>query len=177
MRLPFRDRSFGHLGLSLALITLLSLSSGCGLQLRGGLAVPERLQSLYLQGDERSPIFQTVERSFESSGVTLVNSAAQAPYQINLIRAQHQRRSASLNENAKTQEYELRAQLSYSIEDNSGAILVKPTEIYTERTYGYDEDHVNAKEAEEELLLQEMRENLARQLVRRYLKLAEINSR
>lgn len=169
-------RRFGHLGFSLVLIAVLGLSSGCGLQLRGGLAVPERLQSLYLQGDERSPIFQTVERSFEFSGVTLVNSAAQAPFQIKLIRAQHQRRSVSLNENAKTQEYELRAQLSYSIEDHAGTNLVKPTVIYTERTYGYDKDHVNAKEAEEELLLQEMRENLAQQLVRRYLKLAEIHS-
>lgn len=169
--------SAGYLVLKLALIAVLCLSSGCGLQLRGGGAVPERLLSLYLQGDERSPIFQTVERSFESSGVILVNSAELAPYQINLIRVQHQRRSASLNERAKTQEYELRAQLSYSIQDSAGTILVKPTEIYTERTYSYDENSVNAKEAEEELLRQEMRENLAQQLVRRYLKLAEIYSR
>lgn len=169
--------SFGYLGLNLALIAMLSLSSGCGLQLRGGIEVPERLQSLYLQGDERSPIFQTVERSFESSGVVMVNGVEQAPYQINLIRVQHQRRSASLNERAKTQEYELRAQLSYSIQDNAGTILVKPTMIYTERTYSYDANRVNAKEAEEALLLQEMRENLAQQLVRRYLKLAEIHSR
>jgi LPS-assembly lipoprotein len=161
-------------GLMPALIAGMILSSGCGFQPRGAIPVPEQLKTLYLQGDERRTIYQTVERSFESSGVILVTSAEQAPYQINLISVQHQRRSASLNENAKTQEYELRAQLRYSIQDSAGTILVKPTEIYTERTYSYDANSVNAKEAEEALLRQEMRENLAQQLVRRYLKLAEI---
>ncbi|MEH6822675.1 MAG: LPS assembly lipoprotein LptE [Motiliproteus sp.] len=164
-------------GLKLALIALLTLASGCGFQPRGVIAVPEQLKTLYLQGDERSAIYQTVERSFESSGVVLVNTPEQAPYHINLIGIQHQRRSASLNERAKTQEYELRSFLSYEIQDSMGAILVKPTQIYTERTYSYDENSVSAKEAEEALLRQEMRINLAQQLVRRYLKLAEIYSR
>ncbi len=165
---------YARLGLYPVLIAMLSLSSGCGFQPRGVIAVPEQLKVLFLQGDERRTIYQTVERSFESSGIILVTSAEQAPYQINLISVQHQRRSASLNEDAKTQEYELRAQLRYSIQDNAGALVVKPTEIYTERTYSYDANSVNAKDAEEALLRQEMRENLAQQLVRRYLKLAEI---
>tara|TARA_R110002167_G_scaffold17777_17_gene67592 strand:+ start:9719 stop:10267 length:549 start_codon:yes stop_codon:yes gene_type:complete len=168
---------FRYLGVSLALIAIISLAAGCGFQPRGAIPVPDRLKTLYLQGDERSAIYQTVERSFESSGVVLVDAPEQAPYRINLISVQHQRRSASLNERAKAQEYELRALLMYEIQASDGASLVDATEIYTERTYSYDENSVNAKEAEEALLRQEMRENLAEQLVRRYLKLAEIYSR
>ena len=151
---------------------MVSILSGCGFQLRGSIPIPTELQTLYLSGDERSAIYQTVERTFVSNGVKLVDSAEQAPYQIRLLGEQQDRRSASLNERAKTQEYELRAQLRYQILDSEGVEAVKATQIYTERTYRYDENSVNAKESEEALLRKEMRENLAGQLVRRYLTLA-----
>ncbi|MEH6473797.1 MAG: LPS assembly lipoprotein LptE [Halopseudomonas sp.] len=168
---------FSRQGFLLALFVIATLIGGCGFQPRGVISIPDSLKTLYLQGDERSVIYQTVERTFESTGVELVDSPELAPYQVRLIKEQHQRRSASLNERAKTQEYELSALLSYDIQDNAGKTVVKTTHIYTERTYSYDENSVNAKEAEEILLRQEMRENLAGQLVRRYLKLAEIYSR
>ena len=161
---------------ALLLALLLSAVSGCGFQLRGVIAIPEHLKTLHLEGDQRSAVYQTVERTLEANGVELVENAQLAPYRIRILRESFDRRSASLNERAKTQEYELRANLSYDIQDNQGQTAVDATEIYTERTYSYDENSANAKESEEALIRQEMRENLAGQLVRRYLKLAELSS-
>ncbi|WP_421861835.1 LPS assembly lipoprotein LptE [Motiliproteus sp.] len=158
-------------------LTLLGMLSGCGFQLRGVTPIPDELRTLHLQGNERSAMYQTVERTLKSSGVSLVDSAQQAPYTIELISDSLDRRSASLNTRAKVEEYELRARLRYQILDSEGEVAIPETELYTERTYDYDENSVNAKEAEEALLRKEMRQTLAGQLVRRYLSLAEQQSR
>lgn len=163
-------------GSALLLIVLLTVISGCGFQLRGSIAIPDELKVLHLAGNKNTAIYQAVAKILQSNEVELVGSAELAPYQINILGEKLDRRSATLNTRAKTEEYELRTTLNYSISDSDGNELIKPTAIFTERTYSYDENNVNATTAEETLLRQEMRENLAAQLVRRYLKLAETQS-
>ncbi|MEH6650217.1 MAG: LPS assembly lipoprotein LptE [Motiliproteus sp.] len=164
---------FNRQGPVLLLIALLAVLSGCGFQLRGAIAIPDELKVLHLAGDKNTAIYQAVAQILQSNEVELVDSPDQAPYQIKIVGEKLSRRSASLNTRAKIEEYELRTTLTYSISDSEGNELIEPTAIFTERTYSYDENNVNATTAEESLLRQEMRENLAAQLVRRYLKLAE----
>ncbi len=171
--LALLNRQFSRQFPVLTMIALLTLVSGCGFQLRGVIAIPDQLKVLHLKGNNTSALYQAVEQYLQSSGVELVDSPEQAPYQIELLNEKLDRRSASLNSRAKIEEYELRTTLTYTVRDDKGETLIKPTQIFTERTYGYDENNVNATTAEEVLLRQEMRENLAGQLVRRYLKLAE----
>lgn len=159
--------------LTLVLIALLTFVSGCGFQLRGAIEVPDQLSILHLEGNQNSALYQAVERYLQSNDIVLVDTPEQAPYQIELLGEKLGRRSASLTSRAKIEEYELRTTLTYTVRDMAGATLIEPTQIFTERTYSYDENNVNATAAEEALLRQEMSENLAAQLVRRYLKLAE----
>lgn len=158
-------------------LALLGTLSGCGFQLRGVTPIPEELRTLNLKGNERSAMFQTLEQTLKNSGVRLVDSGQQPPYSIELLSDSLDRRSASLNTRAKVEEYELRAKLRYRVLSSDGEVAVPETELFTERTYDYDENSVNAKEAEESLLRKEMRQTLARQLVRRYLTLVEQQSR
>ncbi len=158
---------------AILLTALLTLVSGCGFQLRGLVDIPDHLKTLHLKGDNNSALFQTVKRTLETNGVVLVTRPELAPYQLELLGEKQERRSASLNTRAKAQEYELRTHLNYSIVDRDGVTAVAATDIFTERTYNYDENNVNATTSEEASLRQEMRETLAGQLVRRYLKLVE----
>ncbi|WP_210396395.1 LPS assembly lipoprotein LptE [Motiliproteus sediminis] len=153
-------------------LSLSLLLAGCGFQLRGLVAVPEALQTLTLEGDSSTPVYQTLERQLRANGIELVSPPRETHYRIALYSEGFNRRAASLNTRGKTEEYELRSQLRFEIFDRNGDSATGPLEVSAERTYRYDENNINAMQAEEALLRDELRQNIASQVIRRYLALA-----
>lgn len=149
-----------------------SLLLGCGFQLRGLIQVPEALKRVYLQSPPASQVALPLERQLKANGIQLLE-AQEADFQLVLLSERHDRRAASLTSRAKTEEYELRSQLNFTILDNQGEPLIEPQALLVERVYRFDENNINAKDAEEALLRREMYQDLARQVVRRYLSLAQ----
>ena len=56
----------------------------------------------------------------------------------------------------------------FSIADASGATLISASEIRAERVYSFDPTNFVSNEEEEELLVEEMRQDVAGQIVRRF---------
>ena len=148
------------------------LLAGCGFQPRGLASVPEALQTVSLIGNNSSQVYQALERRLRSNGIEVIGDTRPTRYQIKLYSEAFNRRAASLNSRGKTEEYELRAGLRFEIFDADKHSLTGPLDISTERTYRYDENNINAMQAEEEQLRRELRENLAGQVIRHYLALA-----
>lgn len=148
------------------------LIAGCGFQPRGLVSVPEALQRVSLQGNNSSRVYQALEKRLRINGIDVVSAVGGARYQIRLYSEGFKRRAASLNTRGKTEEFELRANLSFEIFNADNSSVTGPLDISTEQTYHYDENNINAMQAEEELLRGEMRNNLASQVIRRYLSLA-----
>lgn len=160
-----------RLSLPLILLSALLLSA-CGFQLRGYTEIPDGLKQLYLDAPKQTATVRTLKRLLEANDIQLLSSNSGAPYQLSILNEEHQRRAISLSSAAKTEEYELRSSLTFQVTDEDGTVLIPATRIYNERVYRFDEDNVTAKGAEEALLREEMQNNLAQQLIRRYLSLA-----
>ncbi len=166
--------AFGNLHSLKAVLVLLlcALISSCGFKLRGSVEVPDSLKRVYLSSSKETATLRSVRKLLKGNGVQLVGSPEAAPYQLQILSESSERRAATLNSQARTEEYELRSSLRFQILDRNNQPVLKPVELLTERVYTFDQDNVNAGDAEEALLRREMRDDLARQLVRRYLGLA-----
>lgn len=145
------------------------LLSGCGFHLRGTVDVPESLRHVYVTGDNpRSPIVQSLQRSMRASGVELSSSAASAPYTVYISNEQEDKRSISVDEQAAAAEFQLRHYVSFELRDPKGSPLVGPDQLISERVFVNDITNVVGKRDEERLIREEMRRQLAGQIMRRY---------
>ncbi len=150
------------------------LVTSCGFQLREEQQLDDRLRTLYLAAERNSDTLRTVRSQLERNGVRLLEHPGPEGLYLQIISENHGRRAATLNSRAKTEEYELRSQLVFQVMQADKTPLLEPVTLIAERVYGFDENQVNAKEVEERQLMQEMRQDLARQLVRRYLALPRV---
>jgi LPS-assembly lipoprotein len=143
--------------------------SACGFHLRGDLTVPEELREVKIKGDTKSPVIRHVNRLLQTNAIRISEEAIN---QIEFLGERHGRRAITLNSRAKTAEYELRSEIRYQVTGKDRQILFGPETLLVERIYTFDENSVNAKEAEESLLRKEMQQSLARQVVHSYLSIS-----
>ncbi len=145
------------------------LLGACGFHLRGAVDVPESLRNVYVTGENpRSPIVMNLQRSMRASGVELSSSAATAPYTVYISNEHEEKRSISVDEQAAAAEFQLRHYISFELRDPKGSPLVGPDQLISERVFVNDITNVVGKRDEERLIREEMRRQLAGQIMRRY---------
>ncbi len=150
--------------LILALATL--VVAGCGFQLRGNVDVPEEMRELELvMPAGRSTLRTELTRTLRANGIELV---AAAPQQLEILEEKQGRRSASLDEKVKVDEYELRTEVHFQVL-RGDKLLVPPSIARTERVYSYNSDAITAANEQADLLRREMQQDIAKQILRRYV--------
>lgn len=146
--------------------------TGCGFQLRGQLDVPDHLRQLQLV--QNSNHHRLTASLVETMRLNQLEVTANAPYRLEIIKAVDKRRTVSLDRNANVDEYELTLEVEFQVSrTGEEKPVLKPQRMSTERVYTYDADAATAASEQEELLKQEMSDDLARQIVRRYLKISD----
>ena len=146
---------------------LLAGITGCGFQLRGQLEVPEHLRQLTL-------VQHTGPHRFTNSLITTLQQnqlqvISDAPYRLELLRILDDRRSVTLDRAARVDEYELTLSVYFQVTNRKNELVQSEQVLSTQRVYTYDANAATAVAEQEELLKQEMADDLARQVVRRYL--------
>lgn len=147
------------------MLLMLSMLSACGFALRGSASLPAALQTLQVVSvDANSDLMREVNRALRSSGVTVVDTAAN--YRLGLGRETGVERTLSVNSNARAGEYELELSVLFQL-SQGGTTVLGPETIALSRVYLSDPENAVAKSEEAELIHQEMRRELAQQLIRR----------
>ena len=165
--------SFSRSSATFVTVLLMALLvSGCGFKLRGSVEIPDSLKRVYFTAAQETQAVKAARRLLKSNGVSFVASSGSAPYHLEILGETSKRRAATLTSSAKAREYELRSTLQFQVRGRDKKLVIPSTELVVERFYTFDEDNITAGDAEEALLRREMRDNLAQQLVRRYLGLA-----
>ncbi len=77
------------------------------------------------------------------------------------------KRTAGVGSDALTSAYEIILRVEYSISNANGIITPLDTSARTSRTYNYNVNNANSAAQEEELVLREMRRELANTILRR----------
>jgi len=154
---------------STLVILLLAITvSSCGWHLRGSGQTVNNISSVHISGvDNKSYFYRTLSRSLEASKVTIADSHTEAKYRIVLTNLRSDRRTATVSSSARISEYQLTELVDVLIFAADGKQALPRTTMRTERFFDYDENDVQSKREEAQLLKKEMTDDLVRQIIRR----------
>jgi LPS-assembly lipoprotein len=155
-----------------AAVLLLScaLLAGCGFHLRGsggGTVLPEDWQTMSLEtASPNSEFTRVLKARFTASGVRWVDGA-EAGYRLELGPERFRQRNLSINAEARAAEFELTLQSSFAVRDAEGALIMPPDTALVAKQMENDPRNVVGKAEEIRILRDEMRGELAQQIIRR----------
>ncbi|MFL2840466.1 MAG: LPS assembly lipoprotein LptE [Pseudohongiellaceae bacterium] len=151
----------------LSIIISLLLLSACGFTLRGidTQVLSANLQQIELiHSNSSNELGQILRRSLSASGVEIIeNSSA---YKLILGDEQRLERIVSFNRNVRSGEYRLTLISSFQLQNNGETILASEI-ISLDQIYEADPSNASAKTNEAELVITELRQALAEQILRR----------
>ncbi len=149
-------------------ILVTALLSACGFQLRGSVELPAVLKSTLLQaGDPWEGVAAALRIELESSGARITTQADEATAILRLDNERSQRRVLSVGRGGKASEYELFEEVTFSLQDNRGRVLLEPQTLRLTRDLVFDENQLLGKVSEIDELRNQMRRSLARQIITR----------
>lgn len=162
----FRQKHLHFITLIVALVVLALTVSSCGWRLRGTLTLPEGLESMQIIDNAGSSFLaRQLSQLLQANGVDLVNENPDMA--IVLIEEREDKRIVAVGSNTLASEYELSAEARYFISDTEGNILAPESTVSVLRSYEFNENNVVSKAEEERIIQQEMRRELAQQIIRR----------
>jgi len=146
--------------------------SACGWHLRGQTPLPAELQVLAIEPSNGYLLFQRALRSaLKAANVQVVSMSAKPGSVLYLLHEQYSARSWVLNQDGETQENIIHYELKFKLTDADGINLLDEQTIVLERTQRVNPNTLLSQIEEERLLLQEMREDAAQQMIRRLSKI------
>lgn len=140
--------------------------SGCGFTLRGSVDLPPELQTLQIESPvPNSELVREVSRMLRNNAVTVATEARDDIWRLGIGAEQVSERVLSVNANARAGEYELTMDVAAQL--RRGTRVIGPETLSVSRVYLADPENAVAKNEEAELIRNEMRRELAQQILRR----------
>lgn len=150
--------------LQFSFIFLTLTFSACSFHPRGSYALPLEMKAVYLDGG--SPILrEQISAQLRNSKSQLAESRESSGIVIKLFDEQFVRRSVSLSERGKTNEYELLYRLEYEVATPKDAILLSRQPLEIRRDYYNDQQAILARDNEETVLRAEMTQQVVQSLL------------
>lgn len=150
----------------LILLITTALLVACSFHLRGQAGMP--FNTLYLDAaNPATPFIKELSRDLESNKVRIVDSAEQADMVLNIVFETFDKQILSLTSSGRVNEFQLFYRVSARAYDLNKRDWIPAEEFVMHRNYRYENNTVAAMEAEETLLYQSMRSDMAQQIVRR----------
>lgn len=145
----------------LSLLFILSLLTACGFTPRQANLIPQELRQLHLvYNSQTQALADSVEVLGRNNDISFVSSH---PITLNLQTEKVTRRLLSVFASGQVAEYELDYEVIYSLSVNGESVTFS---IQILRDYQDDPKQVLAKSLELELIMQELRDKAAEQLLR-----------
>jgi LPS-assembly lipoprotein len=153
-------------GRGAALLLLSAVLTSCGFHLAKPPPLP--FQTLYIDAP-RYASFAGELRRYIASGdqPKLAARPEEAQVVLQVLNETQEVQILSLTSAGQVAEYLLRYRVTYRLHDNANKDWIPPNEISLRRDLTYDNQAVLAKENEQALLYQSMREDAVRQMMRR----------
>jgi len=138
------------------------LLASCGFQLRGEPAVG--LKTLFVPG---GGVAQEIRRTLSSGPTRVVNNAAEGEAHLRILSETREKQVHTITAQGRVFEFELRLIIRYDMMvPGREAPVLPPTELIARRLVTYNEAAPIAKEAEEQLLFQDMQSEAADRILR-----------
>jgi LPS-assembly lipoprotein len=153
-------------GRGAALLLLLAVLTSCGFHLAKPPPLP--FQTLYIDAPRYASFAGELKRYIASGDQPkLAARPEEAQVVLQVLSETQEVQILSLTSAGQVAEYLLRYRVTYRLHDNANKDWIPPNEISLRRDLTYDNQAVLAKENEQALLYQSMREDAVRQMMRR----------
>ena len=152
--------------LRFAAITVLLSLTACGFQLRGSGGNAFSVERIHVTAaDPNGDMARTLKDALKQAGATLVDEAG-AQYSVNLLGERRTRRAAATSADVRVSEYELQIEVQFEL-SSGGKTVIPSTSVSAQRIYRFDSSSLVGSNEEEKLLNDEMRRDIAGQIIRR----------
>ncbi|NNE37585.1 MAG: hypothetical protein HKN08_04705 [Gammaproteobacteria bacterium] len=151
----------------LVLILIPVLTASCGFQLRGSTPGAETtLTRLYLTESEPSPVADKLRFQLETGGTDLVNDRELAQYRLRLQAYNVEQTVLSVSAiTGKAEEYQLQLTIRLTVTDQEDSTVIDNRLIRISRDYAFDDTAVLGSVTERDVLINEMTDLAATQIV------------
>ncbi|WP_187653085.1 LPS assembly lipoprotein LptE [Xenorhabdus sp. PB62.4] len=144
------------------------VTAGCGFHLRGTTQVPKELQTLQLSsGDPYGPLARSVRQQLRLNDVKIIEYGDASVPILKLLGSNENKETVSVFQDGKAAERQLILYVDAQVLMPDGSIY--PLQARVDRSFFDNPLEALAKDAENELVQQEMREQAAHQLIRQLL--------
>ncbi len=141
--------------------------SACGWHIRGSVELPKQLSNLYISAtDSKGLLITELRQLLKTNRVSLAENATDANYSLNISEETKDRHTAGVGGDELSSAYEITLKANYEIYLKNNSQPIKGTAISV-RNFNYNTAAINSATQEELLLDQEMRRDLAQQILRR----------
>lgn len=149
-------------------LALSVMLAACGFQLRGTANLPQEMSTTHVQvGDDTTLFIRELKLLLQANQVRVVEAPEPDAATLVIARQQLNRRPLTIAGDARVREFELIFNLEFRLLDKAGEELIGPESVRLVRDFRFDEQEILAATREEELLREELRRNMAAQLIRR----------
>lgn len=145
----------------------LALAGGCGFHLEGRVALPALMRRPYIEAaDQQSDFVQSLRREMVIAGARPTERSSGATATVRVLADAVARRVLSVSAQNRPTEYEVTYTVRFSV-SAGGRLLLAPQQVFSSRSYSFDESLLLAKQHEEAILQQAMGRDLADIVMRR----------
>ena len=149
------------------LILVLALSA-CGFHLRGAMALPYNLDPVKVVSTDRySPLALTLAEALTRAGATPATADTENPAVLELLAERWGDTPVSVDERGRAQEFSLRYAVVFELRNGDGTLLVPRQNIELSRDYISVPMEASGTEGERDILVREMRREMAASVLRR----------
>jgi LPS-assembly lipoprotein len=168
LKITAMTKLIANLSKTLVLISAVFVSA-CGFHLRGSDNESVSSQPVYVTSSKgNTRVFLKLKQSLQLAGADVVASPASAQNRLTLLAENSERRTASLDNQARTAEYVLFLSIDFQVSDAEGKPLSDPQRVSGSRVYVHDVNRIVAANDEAQLVLFELQDKLVNQILRRY---------
>jgi len=148
-------------------LAALFLFSSCGFALRGSAPDDAQAGTVFFDAAEPGSAFaQTLRDALIAANVPMSTSASDDTYHLQIGPESMISRPGSVNSRARAAQYDVELSVEILLE-YQGSVTFGPQRVATQRSYYEDLSTISGSNEEVALLQQEMRHDLAQQLLRR----------
>lgn len=160
------SRSLRYSGLA-ALLLVLAVLSACGFHLRGSSSAEMPFASLSIEDTGAERMGAELRGKLSAQGRVSVTSGAAAQARLILSNERQEREAVSYNASGLVREFLLRLSVEFELRNRAGQILIEKTPLSAQRSISFSESAALSKESEMDVIYQDMRKGLLRQLLLR----------
>ena len=142
--------------------------AGCGYHLRGSLPDTQLpFESVYLDAPSGTLLERNLRTAIRSQRTAkLIDDPKAAAISLRVLDDKQERKVLTLNSQGQVREFSLTYRIRYEVADKDNRKLLEPTEIALQTILSYSESQVLAKEQEEKLIFDDMRQDAVAQIMR-----------